>query len=409
MKNKIFLALGAALILIGVMAIIGNLPIKLKTPSNVSASYDDKGNMTVNWDIVEKATEYEISDGTSDYTSESNSLVISDVEEGKTYDIKVIAVATRRNKKFYSEPGTYTLQIPVKLGTLSTINTTISGSNYYLSWNPVEGASSYELKLGLDGQVYPLNSGWAKIENMQDGQNLETYIRNVRKVGSHTYYSDWSLFNLPFPAYEYGDLAYEYALDLDLERLKFWAQSRGYKIDIEEKEGLTFADIHYKDSANSGFANGLGRFIGGFLGGYLVGTVEEAEDTYESDFSEIDATIGAFVEAGGVKEYANSKADDFKVAGQVGALYYGLKSLFLDTDVHMIFRYNDITDSALVCELYMLNINHESYYKDRYANCEKAQDNFYHFKTLNNRGIKVFTTVESIGDYNYNVSVIGYE
>lgn len=409
MKNKIFLALGAALILVGILAVIANLPIKLNSPANVSASYDDKGNVTVTWDNVEKATEYEISDGHSDYTSQSNSLTISDVEEGKTYDIRVIAVASRRNKKFYSEPGLFTLDIPVKLGKLSTINTTISGSNYYLGWSKVDGASSYEIRLGADGKVYSLNSESAKIDNMVDGQNLETYIRSVRKVGSHTYYSEWSLFNLAYPLYEYDKMPFEYAMDLNLERLKIWAANNGYKIDIESKEGVTFADVHYKDSANSGFANGVGRLIGSMLGGYLVGTMEEAQDTYESDFSEIDATIGAFVEAGGVKEYANGKSDDFKVAGQVGALYYGLQSLFLDTDVHMIYRYNDVTDSAIVCELYMLNVNHENYHANRYKDFTPGADNLYHFNTINNNKLKVFTKVQYIDGYSYNVSIVGYE
>ena len=384
--------------------------IKLEVPQNVDATYDGNGNVYVSWDEVENATQYEVYfDGDLVWTGEETKYKVNNVEEGKTHTVKVIATAFKKDEKFSSEAAECNLDIPIMLGELNTIRTVPNGSRLYLYWDDIEGASFYEAKLSEDGEIFSLTDSNGIINDMQDGQQLDVYIRPVRRVGNYIYSRDWSKFELLFPTYQYDQLPYEYAIDLDLERLKYWAKTNGYKVDVTEADGITFADVHFKDVNNAGFANGLGRFLGSVLGGFLTGVADSAQETYNSDFSDIDSMVGAFVGAGGVEKYTDEKEEEFKIAGKAGAVAYGLTSLLTDTDIHYVYRYCDTRESAVLCESYMLNMNNESYFENRYQNFEKGADGYYHLQTSTNYPIRIYTGVKFVENFDYNVSVIGYD
>lgn len=409
MKNKLRLVIGCACIIVGIAALLLLLPMKVKAPENVMATYDGAGNLKVNWNPVDKASEYEVTISEYAASTKENALVFNDAEEGVEYKIAVRAVAARRSKKFYSDWTTITYNIDLTLDNVQTINYWTNGSYLEMNWSEAKGATSYEVKLSEAGTVYPLDQASTRITSLQDGEPVSVYLRTVRKVGSHTYNGDWSLFNLSFASYDYSSLPYEYAMDLDLERLKVWAAARGYKIDIEQKDDFVFADVHVKDSENSGFANGLGRFIGGFLGGYVVGVTDSIDSTYQEDFSDVESMVGALVEAGGVKEYATEKKDDAVASGKSGALVYGLKSLLIDTDIHYVYRYNDVYKAPVVCEMYMLNPGHQDYFERRYSDYTPDSDGLIHLTTTTNNELVAYNTVKFIDVASYNVSVIGFK
>lgn len=145
------------------------------------------------------------------------------------------------------------------------------------------------------------------------------------------------------------------------------------------------------------------------LGGFLTGVADSALETYNSDFSDIDSMVSAFVGAGGVENYTDEKKEEFKIAGKAGAVAYGFTSLLTDTDIHYVYRYCDTRESAVLCESYMLNMNNESYFENRYQNFEKEADGYYHLQTSTNNPIRIYTGVKFVENFDYNVTVIGYD
>ncbi|MDD6202351.1 MAG: hypothetical protein PUB13_05340 [Lachnospiraceae bacterium] len=409
MKKKVLWIIAPVVICLIIVLAVLLTPTKVANPENVIASYDGNGNVFVEWSEVEKAQYYEIAAGDITYENDDNSFSFSDVEEGYSYEIVVRAVAEKRGKKYYSDWTSCTIDVPIMLGNIGEVTSSIRGSYIFLDWDDVDGATSYEIRIYDDGENFPLSSSFAQITDSLDGEQVEAYIRSVRNVGSYTYYSDWVLKEIEYPQYDYANIFYEDAIDLDLERLKLFAKAKGLTVDIEEKEGIVFADLHCSDPNNSGLANGFARVVGSAIGGLLVGATDSASDTINDDFAEIDSMVNAFVESGGVKEYAEDKKEEIKNAGTAGAIVYGLKALFMDTDIHYVYRYSDINSSATVCEMYMIYVGNENYLTNRYGSYEKAEDGLYHFTTPNGNKISIYTKVARKNNSSYNVSVIGYD
>ena len=57
----------------------------------------------------------------------------------------------------------------------------------------------------------------------------------------------------------------------------------------------------------------------------------------------------------------------------------------------------------------MLNMNNESYFENRYQNFEKEADGYYHLQTSTNNPIRIYTGVKFVENFDYNVTVIGYD
>ena len=49
------------------------------------------------------------------------------------------------------------------------------------------------------------------------------------------------------------------------------------------------------------------------LGGFLTGVADSALETYNSDFSDIDSMVSAFVGAGGVENYTDEKKKNLRL------------------------------------------------------------------------------------------------
>lgn len=385
--------------------------IKLDAPTNITSAYDGNGNAIVSWDNVENASGYDIyMDGGYLDTIEDSNCEITNVEEGKTHSIEVMAIAfNKKEEKFTSEPAQSNLDIPVMLDNLKLINIKQDGSFLYLYWDKVKGATSYEMKISEDGEAEQFDENARYISNMQDGQQLSIYIRTVRNVGTYIYYGDWGRYDISFPAYEYSSLGFESAICLDIDRLKLWAKKRGYSVRIIEEDGVTFADVHYEDKNNSGFTKGLGRLVNSVIEGFLTGAVDSAGQTYNSDFADISSTIEAFSKSGGVKGYASEKKEELKNAGTAGAFVYGLNSLLTDSDIHYVYRYVDTKKAATLCESYMFYSHNESYLQNRYKDLEKSSDGLYHYITSTNVPVCVYAGVNYIDNFKYNVTIVGYD
>lgn len=383
----------------------GSMGFHVETPKNVTAAYDGNGNVTVSWDQVENVAEYEIYfDGELVDTKQDSECVIADVEEGRSYDIEVVAIAfNKKERKFSSEAAESSLEIPIMVGSMNSIQAIPKGSYFHLKWEDIAGATSYEIKLAEDDTATSISAGQAWIHNVQDGEQFHLYIRPVRNVGKYTYYGEWGQYDITFPAYKYDQISFEDAIDLDLDRLKLWAETNGYQIKVTEKDGATIANVSCKDENNAGIINNAGRVLGSTLAGLLDGVTGSIGETYNEDFSDANNLVGALVAAGGVDEYVEEKKDDAAVAGLASGVVSGLKALNSDADIHYIYQYSNTADAAIFCESYMLNSGNESYLQDRYGSYETDANGFYHFVTAAGVPILVGTDIftSNYSSYNY--------
>ncbi len=112
---------------------------RLTTPQNVTVSGGE-----VIWDAVKSATKYTVVVGGTEYTTTTNSLILSNVSQG-TQSITVRAESTAKNYIFSkpSNPIKVTKLAPVTGLTFSTV-----GSDTRIKWNAVSNASSYAIKFG---------------------------------------------------------------------------------------------------------------------------------------------------------------------------------------------------------------------------------------------------------------------
>lgn len=407
-KTGIIIGAAAAVLLLVFIFVLPNRGVKLSVPENIVAVYDGSGNMKITWKEVENATLYQIVDNDTEYESNIANFTVKYPQEETTHNIKVRAVANKKSKEYYSEWGSITYDIESYISTeMGSLRYIPSGQYLYIIWDAINGASYYSVKLGDDGQEYKIYDIYTRINNCVDGQNLNIHVTPVRELGDYTYSGKEGIYNVEFPTYDYAKMgAFEYALDLDLERLKKWASVHNYSIDISEKDGETFADVHYIDMENSGLANTLGRFFGSVAGGYLVGLLGSAEDTYNEDLSRFDHMLEAFAKSGGVKEYAQDKKAEFSENAKYSAIEYGIESLFADTDIHYVYRYNDVNDAPLIVEMYMMHLNHDGYRNSHYGDVKPDADNIYHFKSpYSKNGLKSYLDKAYIGDQLYWVAV----
>lgn len=382
-----------------------------QAPENVTAAYDGNGNVIVSWDRVENAAEYKVYfDGEFVGRAEDSKCVIADVEEGKSYNIEVVAVAyDKKERKISSEAGESSLEIPIMVGSMNSIQAIPRGSHFYLKWEDIAGATSYEIKLAEDATAASFSDSQAWINNVQDGQQFHLFIRPVRNVGSYTYYGEWGQYDITFPAYEYDKIPFEDAIDLDLERLKLWAKTNGYQIKVTEQDGVTTANVSCKDENNAGAVNNAGRVLGSTLAGLLDGVTGSIGETYNEDFTDANNLVGALMAAGGVDEYVEEKTDDATVAGIASGVVSGMKTLVSDADIHYIYRYSNTTDAAFLCEFTMLHSGNESYLQERYGSYETDADGFYHFVTTAGVPILVGTDIRTSNYSRYNYVAVCHQ
>jgi hypothetical protein len=141
---------------------------KLAAVTNIAAS---SGVLT--WDAVANASSYQITIGTSVYTSPTNSLDLCGIAETGANGISVKAI---EGTSYINADDSAKVSLVV-LGSVANV----SVSDGYFAWDAVESASGYEVE--VNGTVYETSRNLYKIT---DGG---TYAFRVRAIGSGTYLS----------------------------------------------------------------------------------------------------------------------------------------------------------------------------------------------------------------------------
>lgn len=137
---------------------------KLSSPKNIQVE-TTTANISIKWDSVENADYYEVAlDGGTPIKAASNStsVSVSELEEGKEYRISVTACTDNTEEYESSDPAEtrYTYEsLSQQLASVSNINgkaySNYGTSEWILSWDPVENASYYIVNLdgGPDQKV----------------------------------------------------------------------------------------------------------------------------------------------------------------------------------------------------------------------------------------------------------------
>ncbi len=112
----------------------------LASPKNIKSD-----GLTITWDEVLGASSYVLKVGDVEYTTDTNSFVLSadSFNAGENYRVEVMALSSDSNmNSYYSDP--------IEFNYLGLSD--LSYANGVLSWNTVLGASKYEVK--VNGKVY---------------------------------------------------------------------------------------------------------------------------------------------------------------------------------------------------------------------------------------------------------------
>lgn len=71
-----------------------------------------------------------------------------------------------------------------------------SNGNAYVTWDSIENATGYEVRIGSTGRVTSVTSTTVRLTNMREGQSFDVYVR----AKADTLYSDWKMCTVTMPA-----------------------------------------------------------------------------------------------------------------------------------------------------------------------------------------------------------------
>ena len=166
---------------------------KLDAPKNLKAAAEkDKWNLS--WDKVDRAVEYIITIDTSpvtELTSETNKVSVpaAGLVAGKVYTVKVIA--SDGKEKNNSSPLTASFEYRpavVRLDTPKNIEAAVVGNKWIITWDPVENAAGYTVKVGDDAQALLVTTARAEYAgSLEDGKEYEIFVTAVAGNESDRY------------------------------------------------------------------------------------------------------------------------------------------------------------------------------------------------------------------------------
>lgn len=129
-----------------VLAIYTKLPI----PSNIDAVATEE-TLLISWDSVEGATGYEVELNGKNYSTQNNHIEFNELDPGTRYTFRLRAynanVISDYSEINYVETG---LGIPTNIYAETTF------SSIFISWDPVQNATGYEVS--LNGEIYSVTS-----------------------------------------------------------------------------------------------------------------------------------------------------------------------------------------------------------------------------------------------------------
>lgn len=314
-------------------------------------------------DVIGYQIDYGIGNGAQNVGNKTES-VLKEPMDGDTFTARIRSVYKDDDEYIYSEWVDLKYTVPIYLGVPSNITYQVNGRKLEVTWDEAKGATGYEVTTALDKEGVVLTKCFAQ-KTIQAGEEGTTYIRAVRTTESGTYYSDWITANYTIPVIDYAEVSAKEAFFLDYNRLLDWADynEMSYKVSEKTMDDTVYmvVDVYYEDSLNSGFFNTAGRVIDSAAESFWNSYVEETESSYSDDFATIEDTIITFIDNDSVQEYVDKVDESATQHGALSAIGDGLGALFLDTNIHYLFYYENYDNAARCCCGKLLKNNRENY------------------------------------------------
>ena len=172
-----------------------------KNTSSVKATLYGHDDVKVTWKKVSGASGYKVyyktssSDTWSSKTTTSTSTKLSNLSDGKKYDIKVVAYKTISGVKCYNsgkETSIYTLK------KITGVKVAKSSGKVKVSWNNISGETGYQISKTTSKSksdvvsTYKTTSGKSKTISATKGKTYYYKVRAYKEVDGKKIYGPWS-------------------------------------------------------------------------------------------------------------------------------------------------------------------------------------------------------------------------
>ena len=384
MKKKL---LTLATILLA-MTFTGCGKVELETPQELKWEYSEEANAVYfTWNEVENATTYEIDCGDGygiESLGQEPACTLSNPLDGATYTAKVRAVCEKDSDTYYSEWASIEYTVPVYLGEPTNLMLEINGKLLQVAWDEAKGATSYEVYAHVEGleDIAPQSCAYNYVtKNIVEGESGVVFVRAVRTNETGTHYTDWISAEYSVPVVDFEQIYYSNAFLLDCNKLVEWADYKGYSYEMSEEmygdKSYITVDIAVKDELNSGLLDKVGRVLGSAAGAFLEGYVDETYDSYTDDFSSVENTLVTILSNDSVKGYVGDVNESAKFSGAAKAIVQGYRALFMKTDMHYVFYYENEYNAAKCSMAKFLKNGRENFKEDNFGNRQVNENGRY--------------------------------
>ena len=232
-------------------------PAVVFPPENLKYYYhDDDREIKVIWDTVEDCSGYEIKycdaneeNWRSEKTTE-NIYYIKDVDQGDSGKIFVRALGSDGGCSQWSQVD---YEIEVYITAPKTIMSQIDGKYNYVIWEPVDGASRYEVKCfdddGNETEVMKIEApaNYFRVDRRNGGSHKYD-IRTLADVGGTEYSSEWKSLTVftPSKGNTESGTCFETGL-FDLDSLREYARRHLYTFTTSKDGDKTIAEVRFRD------------------------------------------------------------------------------------------------------------------------------------------------------------------
>ncbi len=408
--RKKTLALAAILL---AMTFTGCGEVELETPEELKWEYSEGANAVYfTWEEVENATGYEIDYGEGYEVvsvDDETAGTLSNPVDGITDTVKVRAICEKNSDTYYSEWASVEYTVPVYLGVPTNLMLEINGKRLELAWDEAKGATSYEIYINVDGAEKGDTKNFSErsvFKKVSEGESGEVFVRSVRTNEAGTHYSEWISAKYSVPVVDFEKIYYSNAFLLDYNKLLQWVDYKGYSYEISEEvygdKSYIVVDVSHEDKLNSGFWNTVGRVIGTTAGAFLDGYVEETYDSYTGDFESVENTLATILSNDSVKGYVNDVNESAKYSGAAEAIVQGLDVLFLDTDIHYVYYYENDYHAAKCSVAKFLKVGREKYKEEQFGHLQVNEEGLYEAFSKNLQQSYLLSVEEVVVDsYDY--------